>query len=77
MRKENINAAINLLTENIRKGILPLNNGTLHLLRLKTFRPKDAHEIVMLSDVPERINPVKFDVIDTKMRRKAAMKTRG
>ena len=31
----------------------------------------------MLSDVPERIHPVKFDVIDTKMRRKAAMKTRG
>ena len=31
----------------------------------------------MLSDVPETINPVKFDVIDTKMRRKAAMKTRG
>ena len=40
MRKENINAAINLLTENIRKGKLPLNNGTLHLLRLKHSDPK-------------------------------------
>ena len=34
MRKGNVNAAINLLTENIRNGMLPLNNETLNLLRL-------------------------------------------
>ena len=41
MRKENVNAAINLLIENIRKGINEtLNNETLHLLRLKHSDPK-------------------------------------
>ena len=77
MRKGNLNAATNLLTENMRNGILPLNNETLNLLRLKHSAPKDAHEKVMLSDVPERIHPVKFEVIDAEMIRKAAMKTRG
>ena len=77
MRKGNVNAAINLLTKNMRNGILPLNNETLNLLRLKHPDPKDAHESVMLSDVPERMHPVKFEVIDTEMIRKAAMKTRG
>ena len=31
----------------------------------------------MFSDVPERINPVKFEVINAEMTREAAMKTRG
>ena len=47
MRKGNVNAAINLLTEdmrnNIRERILPLNNETLNILRLKHPDPKDAH----------------------------------
>ena len=81
MRKGNVNAAINLLTadmrNNIRERILPLNNETLNLLRLKHPDSKDAHESVMLSDVPGRIHPVKFEVIDAEMIRKAAMKTRG
>ena len=58
MRKGNVNTAINQLTKNIRNGILPLNNETLNLPRLKHPDPKDAHETVMLSDVPERIHPV-------------------
>ena len=77
MRKGNVNAAINLLTENMRSGIFPLNNERLNLLRLKHPDPKEAHESVMLSDVPERIHPVKFEVIDAEMVRKATMKTRG
>ena len=77
MRKGNVNAAINLLTENMRNGILPLNNETLNLLRLKHPDPKDAHESIMFSDVLERIHPVKFEVIEAEMIRKAAMKTRG
>ena len=75
MKKGNVNAVINLLTENMRNGILPLNNETFNLLRLKHPDLKDAHESVMLSDVPERIHPVKFEVIDAEMKRKAAMKT--
>ena len=42
VRKKNVNAAINLLTENMRNGILPLNNETFNLLRLKNPDPKDV-----------------------------------
>ena len=77
VRKKNVNAAINLLTENMRNGILPLDNKTLNLLRLKHHGPKDAHKSVMLPDIPERMHPVKFEVINAEMIRKAAMKTRG
>ena len=38
MRKGNVNAAINLLTESMRNGILPLNNETLNLLRCSRKR---------------------------------------
>ena len=41
MRKGNVNAAINLITKNMRNGILPLNNETFNLLRLKNPDPKD------------------------------------
>ena len=77
MRKGNANVAINLLTETMRNRILPLNNKTLNLLRLKHPDPKDAHVSVMLVDVAERIHPVKFEVIDAEMIRKTVMKTRG
>ena len=60
----------------MRNGILPLESETLNPLRLKHPDPRDCHDSVMLSDVPERIHPVKFEVIDAEMIRKAAMKTR-
>ena len=65
----------------MRNGIVPLNNESLNLLRLKHPNPKDACHtqkmLVMLSDVPERIHPVKFEVIDAEIIRKTAMKIRG
>ena len=61
----------------MRNGILPLESETLNPLRLKHPDPRDCHDSVMLSDVPERIHPVKFEVIDAEMIRKAAMKTMG
>ena len=51
MSKGNVNAAINMPTENMRNGILILNNETLNLLTLKHPDPKDAHEGVKLSNV--------------------------
>ena len=61
----------------MRNGILPLNNEKLNLLRLKHYNPKCAYESVMSTDVPERIHPVKFEVIDVEMTRKAVMEKRG
>ena len=75
--KGNVNAAINLLTGNMRNGILPLNKKILNLFRLKHLDPKDAYESVMLSDVPKRKQLAKFEVIDTKIIREAGMKTRN
>ena len=75
--KGDANAAINLLTGNMRNGILSLNNKTLNLFRLKHLDPKDAYESVMLSDVLKRKQLVKFEVIDTKIIREAGMKTRN
>ena len=77
MKKGNVNAAISLLTENMRNGILLLNNETFNLLRLKHSDPNDPHESVMFWGVPERIHPVKFEVIDAETIKKAGMKTEG
>ena len=65
--KGNVNAVINLLTGNMRNGTLPLNNKTLNFFRLKHLDPKNAYESVMLSDVLERKQLVKFEVIDVKI----------
>ena len=51
----------------MRNGTLPLNNKTLNLFRQKRLDPKDAYESVMLSEVLERKQLVKFEVIDAKI----------
>ena len=58
----------------MRNGTLPLNNKTLNLFRLKHLDPKDAYESVMLSEVLERKQLVKFEVIDAKIIGKQAWK---
>ena len=35
MKKGNVNAAINLLSKNMKNGVLPLNNETLNRLKFK------------------------------------------
>ena len=42
MKNGNVNAAINLLSENMKNGTLPLNNETLKQLKLKHPQPKKA-----------------------------------
>ena len=46
MKKGNVNAAINLLSEKMRSGVLPLNNETLNRLKLKHPKPKKADKNV-------------------------------
>ena len=77
MREGNVNTAINLLKKNMRNRILLLNNKTLNLLSVKHPNQKDAHDSVMLSDIPKRADPAKFEVIEPEKIRKAAMKARG
>ena len=77
MHKGNVNSAINLLTNNMESGILPLNNDTLKLLKQKHPKPAKACEDVLLPDEPESVHFVKFESIDGELVRKACMKTRG
>ena len=77
MQSGNVNAAIKLLSNNIHNGILPLNDETITLLRQKHPDQQKASQSVLLTDTPEEIRPVKFEVIDAEMVRKSVMRTRG
>ena len=61
LMKKKVNAAINLLLENMRNGIVPLNNKTLKRLKLKYPQPKKDDMSALLTDIPERIHAAKFE----------------
>ena len=63
MHRGNVKAAIKLLTNNLQKGILPINKDNFDLLKQKHAKGKPAPEGVLLTDTPEEIHPVKFETI--------------
>ena len=77
MRKGNVNSAMKLLTDNMQNGVLPLTKETQNMLKQKHPSGKQAHAQTLLTDTPEKINPIKFHTIDGEQVRKAAIKTRG
>ena len=60
MGKGSINSAMKLLVDNMQNGILRLNDQTLHQIKQKHPHGKDAHPDVLLRDIPEEIQPIKF-----------------
>ena len=54
-----------------------LNNETLKHLKLKHPQPKKVDKNALLSDIPKKIHPVKFESIDVELVRKAVTKTMG
>lgn len=76
MQMRNVNAAVNQLSENMRNGILPLNNETLKHRKLKHSQLKKADRNALVSDIPERIHAVKLESIDAELVRRAATKTK-
>ena len=60
----------------MKNGVLPLNEKTLEKLKQKHPQRRDADPETMLLDKPEEIHPIKFDSIDAKNVRMAALKTR-
>ena len=52
--------SINLFTNNMSNGILPLTDETLHLLRTKHQEMQSAHEEVLLQGPIKQVHPV-FD----------------
>ena len=77
MKKGNVNVALKLLTNNMKDGILPLNIQTLNSLKEKHPESKDASIDILLTDISQRVHPIKFAGIDEEMIRKAAIKTKG
>ena len=77
MRKGNINSAIKLLADNMQNGILPLNDQTLHQIKQKHRHGKDAHPEILLPDMSEEIDPIKFHSTDAENVKKAILKTEG
>ena len=76
MQKGNVNGAIKLLIINMQNGILPLNDTTLNQLKFKHSEAKEGDQMALLSDLPTKVHPIKFDSIDAELVRKASIKTR-
>ena len=77
MQRGNINGAIKILTNNMENGILPINETTLQLLRQKHPEAKEPPENALLTDKEKPVHPIKFEMIDAEMVRKAASRTKG
>ena len=79
MEKGNINGTLKLLTSNISKGILPLDDKTLSLLKQKhpALSMSELNEEVLLRGEKPSVHPVVFEDIDENMVKEAALKTKG
>ena len=58
MRKGNIDNAMELLTNNMKNGVLPLNKKTLEQRKQKHPERHDGDPEIMLTDKPEEIHPI-------------------
>ena len=67
MQKGEVNAALKMLTNNMRNGILPLNDDTLLLLEQKHPEASELQEGILLDQLPQRIHPIVYDVIDEEL----------
>ena len=68
-------AVVKLLTNNMKNGILPFNNETLNKLKEKHPKSNNANNDVLLTGVPQDVQPIMFAGIDEEMIRKAVIKT--
>ena len=66
-----------LLADNMKNGILPLNDQTLYQINHKHLHGKDTDTEVLLPDIPEEIHPIKFHCILAESVKKAILKTKG
>ena len=57
MKTGNVNAALKLLTNNMKDGTLPLSIQTLSSLKEKHPESKDASIDILLTDISQRVHP--------------------
>ena len=79
MEKGNIKGTLKLLTSNISKGILPLDDKTLSLLKQKhpALSMSELNEEVLLREEKPSAHHVVFEDTDENMVKEAALKTKG
>ena len=77
MQKGNVDSAIKLITNNMQKGILPLTDTTLTLLKQKRPNSVLTTEEVFLSEQSESIQQIKYENINADAVCKPALKTKG
>ena len=73
IQKGNVNSAIKLLTSKMQNGILPLNDQTLQQLKQKHPKAAEASKDVLLSDIPEKIHKIRYEVITAESNRRTAI----
>ena len=75
MSKGNVNGALNLLTDNMHSGILPLNKETQELLVHP--EPSEPSPDILIQGPTRPIHPVAYDDMDESVIMKASMLTKG
>eukprot|EP00794_Sanderia_malayensis_P001504 gene1504-biopygen1250 len=77
MLEGKVKAALNLLDQSTRGGVLPLSNDTILELQKKHPQAADIDESVLLQGPIPFVDPVFFENLDDSIILKAAMQTRG
>ena len=77
MRKGDVNGAIKLLSSNMQNGILPLNEETLQMIKLKHPEAKEVSDDVILNGPLQQIYAIAYENIDETLVLKAATATKG
>ena len=77
MQKENVNKALQLLTNNMSNGILLITDETLHLFHTKHLEMQNAHDEVLLQVTIKQVHPVVHEANNQTLISKAALKLRG
>ena len=77
MQKGNISAALNLLTNKMGHGILPLDQKTISQLVLQHPQKSCASKDILINGPIKEVHPVPFESINEELIRRAAIKTKG
>ena len=77
MGKGNTNGALNLLTNNMTNGILPLDEKTLNSLKHKHPQSQLAYEETLINGEPPIIHPIIFDGINEELVGTTAIRTKS
>lgn len=73
MQKGNMNAALNLLMNNMGRAILPLDQQTISQLVLKLPQKSSASKDVLINGPLEKFHPIRFESVNEKLIKIAAV----